>query len=80
MSKIEEMSLEELCIAEKAATIIRKTYEDQSAIFRSIPMDHDSKDYEKYKELSSKLAYFNALRLRIREEMENKLKKLVSDD
>ena len=75
MKSLDKMSLEELCAAEQAAAIVRKHYEDKSATYRGVSYSdiENDKDYDTYKELSAKLAYFNAFRLKIIREMEDRL-------
>lgn len=72
--KIDKMTLEELVAGEKAASTVRRIYEDKVVMYRGI--DYDAmNDMERgeYVEMSQKLSQINAVRLRIINEMETRL-------
>ena len=72
--KIEKMSLEELVAGEKAASTVRRAYEDKMIMYRGADYDMmQGKEREEYSELSQKLAQVNAIRLKIIGEMESRL-------
>lgn len=76
--KLEKMTMEELVAGEKAASIVRRNYEDDTILWRR---QHNHLDYndmtdkeiEEESRLSQKLAQINSIRLKIINEMENKL-------
>jgi hypothetical protein len=72
--EINGMTLEELVAGEKAATIVRRAYEDKMVMYRGVDYN-DMRDNERgeYLELSQKLAQVNAVRLKIINEMETRL-------
>lgn len=72
--KIDKMTLEELVAGEKAATTVRRIYEDKVVMYRGIDYDamNDMERVE-YVEMSQKLSQINAVRLRIINEMETRL-------
>lgn len=87
MKAISDMNFEELVAAEKAASTVRKSYEDRLAIARQQtnfdsfyrPMnENEAKQATELKELSVKLGMVNAVRMKILNEMEYKLLKLDS--
>ena len=72
--KIEKMALEELVAGEKAASIVRKFYEDKMVIYRGV--DHDimnDREKQEYTEISQRFGQINAIRLKIINEMETRL-------
>lgn len=72
--KIEKMSLEELVAGEKAASTVRKFYEDKMVIYRGI--DHDTmngRERQEYTEMSQRFGQINAIRLKIINEIETRL-------
>ena len=77
--KINGMTLEELVAGEKAATIVRRAYEDKMVMYRGVDYN-DMRDNERgeYLELSQKLAQVNAVRLKIINEMETRLLDIAS--
>ena len=72
--KIDKMTLEELVAGEKAASTVRRIYEDKVVMYRGIDYDamNDMERVE-YVEMSQKLSQINAVRLRIINEMETRL-------
>ena len=80
-TNISSLDFEQLVAAEKAATTVRRTYEDKMIMFRGVDYnDMHGAEKEEYLELSQKLAQVNAIRLKIINEMEKKLLKLDYDD
>lgn len=78
---ISGLDFEQLVAAEKAATTVRRTYEDKMIMFRGVDYNNmRGAEKEEYLELSQKLAQVNAIRLKIINEMEKKLLKLDYDD
>ena len=79
MAKLEKMTMEELVASEKAATIVRKSYEDRSAMFMKDSYyggeitTMSEKEHKEYIEISQKLTAINAIRLNIMKEMEKRL-------
>lgn len=73
--KIKEMTMEELVAAEKAATIVRRSYEDKMILYRGIDYNNIPADDL---ELSQKLSQVNAIRLGIIKEMEERLISLMT--
>ena len=72
--KIEKMALEELVAGEKAASIVRKFYEDKMVIYRGV--DHgimNDREKQEYTEISQRFGQINAIRLKIINEMETRL-------
>lgn len=74
MKNIEKMTIEELVAGEKAATTVRRSYEDKMVMYRGSDYSMlEGKDKEEYFELSQKLTQINAVRLKIINEMETRL-------
>lgn len=72
--EINRMTLEELVAGEKAATIVRRAYEDKMVMYRGVDYnDMRGSEKDEYLELSQKLAQVNAVRLKIISEMETRL-------
>lgn len=72
--KIDKMSLEELVAGEKAASTVRKIYEDKLMMYRGVDYDNMyAREKEEYTEMSQKLGQMSAIRLRIINEMEARL-------
>lgn len=72
--KIDKMTLEELVAGEKAASTIRKIYEDKLMMYRGVDYDNMyDREKEEYTEMSQKLGKMSAIRLRIINEMEARL-------
>ena len=72
--KIDKMTLEELVAGEKAASTVRRIYEDKMVMYRGVDYDNMSNsEMEEYAEMSQKLSQINAVRLRIINEMETRL-------
>lgn len=72
--KIDKMTLEELVAGEKAASTVRKIYEDKLMMYRGVDYDNMyDREKEEYTEMSQKLGKMSALRLRIINEMEARL-------
>ena len=72
--KIDEMTLEELVAGEKAATTVRRIYEDKMVMYRGIDYDSMSdKERREYIQMSQKIGQINSVRLRIINEMETRL-------
>lgn len=69
------MTMEELVAAEKAATIVRRSYEDKMILYRGIDYNNIPADDL---ELSQKLSQVNAIRLGIIKEMEERLISLMT--
>ena len=68
MANVKNLSFEQLVAAEKAANVVRKNYEDKVAMCRGIDyMEQNEKLQNEYTE------YINFIRLKILDEMENKL-------
>lgn len=77
MAKLEKITLEELVAAEKAATIVRRNYEDKAAMFRDMPMQYmKEKDIEAMNNATKNVATINAVRINILKEMEKRLLEL----
>ena len=71
---IKDLTLEELVYAEKAATIVRRKYEDiANTTYQGRTISENDTAFKEYRESSQKLSYFNSLRLKIIQEMENRL-------
>ena len=73
--KLQEMTMEELVAAEKAATTVRRSYEDKMILYRGIDYNNIPADDL---ELSQKLSQVNAIRLGIIKEMEERLLSLIT--
>ena len=74
MANVKNLSFEQLVAAEKAANVVRKNYEDKVAMCRGIDyMEQNEKLQNEYTEYSQKLSMINFIRLKILDEMENKL-------
>ena len=72
--KIDKMTLEELVAGEKAASTVRRIYEDKMVMYRGIDYNTmNDREREEYVEMSQKLGQVNAVRLRIIKEMEARL-------
>ena len=72
--KIDKMTLEELVAGEKAASTVRKIYEDKLMMYRGVDYDNMyPREREEYTEMSQKLGQMSAIRLRIINEMEARL-------
>jgi hypothetical protein len=72
--KIDKMTLEELVAGEKAASTVRKIYEDKLMMYRGVDYDNMyDREKEEYTEMSQKLGKMSAIRLRIINEMEARL-------
>lgn len=69
------MTMEELVAAEKAATTVRRSYEDKMILYRGIDYNNIPADDL---ELSQKLSQVNAIRLGIIKEMEERLLSLIT--
>jgi hypothetical protein len=69
---LKEMSIMDLVAAEQAATAVRKKYEDKSVAARSGLSDTMLTHPEEI-ELSRKLMQFNSLKMKIIQEMEERL-------
>lgn len=69
---LKEMSIVDLVAAEQAATAVRKKYEDKSVAARSGLSDTMLTHSEEI-ELSRKLMQFNSLKMKIIQEMEERL-------
>lgn len=68
------MTMEELVATEKAATIVRRSYEDKMIMYRGIDYNNIPADDL---ELSQKLSIVNSIRLGIIKEMEERLISLI---
>lgn len=74
MAQLKNFNFEELAAAEKAATIVRKNYEDKIMMYRGLDYEtQGEKQQNEFSELSQKLSLINAVRIKILNEMENKL-------
>jgi len=72
--KIDKMTLEELVAGEKAASTVRKFYEDKLMMYRGVDYNNMyPREKEEYTEMSQKLGKMSAIRLRIINEMEARL-------
>lgn len=68
------MTIEELVAGEKAATVVRRYYEDRINMFRGIDIDSITEtERTEVSEMSQKLAFINSIRLKIIKEMETRL-------
>lgn len=79
-TKIKSLNFKELVAAEKAASAVRRNYEDKVVMFRSIYDSVTESEKREQAELSQKLGQVNAVRLKILAEMEKKLLNLDCDD
>ena len=80
-TKIKSLNFEELVAAEKAANVVRKSYEDKIVMYRGIDYNTLTTDEQtNMKESSQKLGQINAIRLKVLAEMEKKLLNLECDD
>ena len=72
--KLDKMTFEELVAGEKAASTVRRIYEDKMVMYRGIDYNTmNDREREEYIEMSQKLGQVNAVRLRIIKEMEARL-------
>ena len=68
------MTINELVDAEKAATIVRRIYEDKGAVYNGKGYnDMPSAEKERYVQISQKLSKINSIRIKIINEMEERL-------
>lgn len=80
-TKIKSLNFEQLVAAEKAASTVRRAYEDKMVMYRGVDYnDIHGSEKEEYLALSQKLTQINALRLKIINEMEEKLLNLGFND
>ena len=79
--RIKSLNFEELVAAERAASAVRKYYEDKVIMYRGIDYNTMTENEKKEAtEFSQKLGQINAVRLKIIAEMERKLLTIECDD
>jgi hypothetical protein len=75
MAKLDKMTMEELVASERAATTVRKHYEDKAQIFQG-NFDND----ERFLELNQKVTLLNGVRIKILNELERRLLNIEFND
>ena len=77
---ISELDIKDLVAFETAASILRKRYEDEAVMYRTVGYDYDKtgtpREEKKVEELTKKIAIINSVRTNILNEMEKKIMEL----
>lgn len=81
--ELSKMTLEDLVCAEKAASTVRKYFEDKIAVLResvvSQIIDPDDKHFGEIQEMSRNLAMANSKRIQVIEEMNKRLLQMENE-